>query len=126
MNVFQEVKSGCAYLFRRFANSNHACFNKPLFFNALSFSVISSFSVGEMSMCNSSYTLRLFRCTTALLMYSSLSSTTIVEPLSALFITIRGLLLISSLRANLSFLVRLSCLSVFMFVCIQHFYSNSM
>ena len=85
-------------------NSNHACFNKPLFFNALIFSVI---SVGEMSMCNGSYTLRLFRCTIALLMYSSLS---IIEPLSALFITIRGLL-ISSLRANLSFLVRLSCLS---------------
>ena len=90
-------------------NSNHACFKKPLFFNALSFSVINSFSVGEMSVCNGSYTLGLFRCTIALLMYSSLSSTTIVEPLSALFITIRGLL-ISSLRANLSFLVRLSCL----------------
>ena len=39
-------------------NSNHAYF----IFNALSFSVISSFSVGEMSMCNGSYTLRLFRC----------------------------------------------------------------
>ena len=76
-------------------NSNHACFNKPLFFNALSFSVINSFSVGEMSMCNGSYTLRLFRCTIALLMYSSLSSTTIVEPLSALFITIQVLLISS-------------------------------
>ena len=42
-------------------------------------------------------------------MYSSLSSITSVEPLSALLITIYGLF-IKSLSANLSFLVRLSCL----------------
>ena len=77
-------------------NSNDACFKEHF----SSFSTISSFSVGEMSMCNGSYTLGLFRCTIALLMYSSLSSTTIVEPYRLLFITIRGLL-ISCLRASL-------------------------
>ena len=55
------------------------------------------------------YTLGSFRCSIAFLMYLSLSSTTIVEPLSALLITICGLF-IKSLSANLSFLVRLSCL----------------
>ena len=54
----------------------------------LSFSVICSFSVGEMSVSNGSYTLGYkFRCTIALLTYSSLSFMTITEPLSALFIT---------------------------------------
>ena len=91
-------------------NSNHACFRKPLFLNALDFSIISSFNVGEISVCNGLYTLGSFRCTIALLMYSSLSSTTIVEPLSALLITMQGLF-INSLRASLSFLVRLSYLS---------------
>ena len=54
MNCYQEVKSGCIVCFGGLQNSNHACFNKALFFNALGFSVISSFSVGEMSMCNGS------------------------------------------------------------------------
>ena len=55
------------------------------------------------------YTLGSFRCNIALLMYSSLSSTTIVEPLSALLITMCGLF-IKSLSVNLFFLVRLSYL----------------
>ena len=48
------------------------------------------------------------RCIIAFLMYS-LSSTTMVEPLSTLFIIMCGFV-INSLRAILSFLVRLSCL----------------
>ena len=59
-------------------------------------------------------------CFNKSLFFNVLSFTSIVEPLSALFITIRGLL-ISSLRANLSFMVRLSCLSC---LCLSVF-SNS-
>ena len=55
------------------------------------------------------YTSGLFRCSIAFVIYTSLSSTTIVEPLSALFI-IRFRLWVSSLNASLSFLVRLSLL----------------
>ena len=62
-----------------------------------------------MSLFNSLYTSGLLRCSIAFLTYSSLSSTTIVEPLSALFM-IRFRLWISSLNASLSFLVRLSVL----------------
>ena len=90
-------------------NSYHACFISPLFLSNVSFSVIFCFSSGEMSSVRGLYTVGSFRCVMALLMYSSLSSTTIVEPLSALFITI-CLFWISSLSAILSFLVRLSWL----------------
>ena len=62
-----------------------------------------------MSSVRSLYTVMSFRCAIALCMYSSLSSTTIVEPLSALFMTM-WVFWISSLRAILSFLVRLTCL----------------
>ena len=47
-----------------------------------------SFSIREMSSSRGMYTVGSLRWCTALVMYSSLSSTTIVEPLSALFITI--------------------------------------
>ena len=55
------------------------------------------------------YTLGSFRCDIVFLIYSSLSSTTIVELLSALLITMCGLF-IRSASASLFFLVRLSCL----------------
>ena len=58
-------------------------------------------------MCRGLYTAGSLRCTIAFLMYSCLSSTTIVEPLSALFMIICGFM-INSLSAILSFLVRLS------------------
>ena len=45
-----------------------------------------------------------FKCDITFLIYSSPSSTTVVEPLSALLITMCGLF-IRSLSANLSFLV---------------------
>ena len=60
-----------------------------------------------MSSSSGLYTSGLFRCSIALLLYSSLSSTTIVQPLSALFM-IRFRLWVSSLNASLSFFVRLS------------------
>ena len=69
-------------------NSNQGCFKSPLFLNNLSLSMILSFSVGEMSSSRGLYTVGSLRWSIALLMYSSLSSTTIVEPLSILFITI--------------------------------------
>ena len=70
---------------------------------------MASFGVGEISLWRGLYTAGSLRCIIAFLMYSSLSSTTMVEPLSALFIIMCGFV-ISSLRAILSFLVRLSCL----------------
>ena len=69
--------------------------------------MITSFSVGEMSLCRGLYTAGSLRCTIAYLMFSCLSSTTIVEPLSALFMIICGFM-INSLSAILSFFVRLS------------------
>ena len=90
-------------------NSNHACFRNPLFLNSLSLFVMLSFSVGDMSSSRGLYTVGSLRWSIAFVMYSFLSSTTIVEPLSALFITMRGFL-IRSLSAILSFLVRLSLL----------------
>ena len=47
--------------------------------------MIISFNIGEISLWSGLYTEGSLRCTIALLMYSSLSSTTMVEPLSALF-----------------------------------------
>ena len=89
-------------------NSNHVCFRNPLFLSSDSSFMIASFNNGELSLWRGLYTEGLLRCTTALLMYSSLSSMTMVEPLSALCMTMFGFL-INSLRAILSFLVRLSC-----------------
>ena len=71
--------------------------------------MICSFSLSDISSQRGLYTLGSFRCDIAFLIYSSLSSTTIVEPLSALLITMCGLF-IKSLSASLSFLVRLSYL----------------
>ena len=68
-------------------NSNHVCFKSPLFLSSLSLFRMLSFSVGEMSSARGLYTVGSLRWSIALLMYSSLSSTTIVQPLSALFIT---------------------------------------
>ena len=79
----------------------------PLFFSDNNLFVMTSFSVGEISLCRGLYTAGSLRCTIAFLIYSCLSSTTIVEPLSALFMIICGFV-INSLSAILSFLVRLS------------------
>ena len=79
------------------------------FFNSRS--IIFCFKSLEMSSFRGLYTSGLFKCSIAFWIYSSLSSTTIVEPLSALFI-IRLWLWINSLNANRSFLVRLSLLFV--------------
>ena len=62
-----------------------------------------SFSLGDMSSVRGLYSVLSFRCAIALCMYSSLSSTMIVEPLSALFMTM-WVFWISSLRAILSIL----------------------
>ena len=72
------------------------------FFSSLSLFRIISFSSGEISSWRGLYTVGSLRCTIAFLMYSSLSSTTIVEPLSALLITMCGFF-IKSLSAILSF-----------------------
>ena len=90
-------------------NSNHVCFKRPLSLSSLSLLIILSFSVGDISSSRGLYTVGSLRWTIALVMYSLLSSTTIVEPLSALFITMWGFL-IKSLSAILSFLVKLSVL----------------
>ena len=65
-----------------------------------------------MSSFKSLYTSGLFKCSIAFRIYSSLSSTNIVEPLCALFI-IRFWFWVNSLNASLSFLVRLSLLFYF-------------
>ena len=70
--------------------SNHVCFSSPLFFSSLSLFRIISFSSEEISSWSGLYTVGSLRCTIAFLMYSSLSSTTIIEPLSALLITMCG------------------------------------
>ena len=67
-------------------NSNHVCFRSPLFFSDNNLFVMTSFSVGEISLCRGLYTAGSLRCTIAFLMYSCLSSTTIVETLSALYV----------------------------------------
>ena len=90
-------------------NSNHVCFRNPLFLSDVNLFMMASFSVGEISLWRGLYTTGSLRYTIAFLTYSSLSSTTIVEPLSALFMTTWGYK-INSLSAILSFLVRLSCL----------------
>ena len=67
--------------------SNHVCFKKPFLFNALSVSIICSFSMSDISSQRGWFSLGSFRCNIAFLIYSCLSSTTIMEPLSALLIT---------------------------------------
>ena len=79
------------------------------FFNCRSNFLMFYFRSLEMSSFRGLYTSGLFKCSIAFWIYLSLSSMTIVEPLSALFI-IRLWLWINSLNASRSFLVTLSLL----------------
>ena len=90
---------------------------RPFVLSTVSLDMIFCFNVGEISSVSGLYTLGSFRCNIciALVLYLSWSSTTMVEPLSALFITICGLW-VNSLRASLVCFVCI-CISI-LILCI--------
>ena len=87
-------------------NSYHGFRRKPFFSSSSSLLFIRSFSLCVIFSLSGLYVVWSLRCFIASAMYSLLSWTTIVEPLSALFIISIGLLM-SWFRACHSFLVRL-------------------
>ena len=91
---------------------NQDSVRKPPSFIDFSFEMIVSFRIGVGSCLSLVYIFLSFRCIIVFLMYSVLSSITIVFPLSALLLTICGLC-VSLFNAFLSFLVRLSLLLCF-------------
>ena len=105
--------------------SNHVCFRRPLFLSSLSLFIILSFSVGDISSSRGLYTVGSLRWSIALAMYSLLSSTTIVEPLSALFITSYVRVFDQVSEYNSLFSGQVILFVLFMFVSIQHLRSNS-